>query len=235
MRSRVVFTASAVALTSATLAIAQVPGTPADGRGGGRLRDRYERPRQQQKLDDAIRKFGEEDVQSRLEGVEGLGENAEDPKAVEYLVRAAADADMSVRVKAIGVIGDAKVRAAVPILVQQLFMRDTTLPTKQYIVASLGKVGDPAATKPLLDLLARDVDPSLRGGIVYALGEIGDKNALPTLQKLVKDPAADDNFRGLTQAAIRKIEQKPARSEQPPALAQDRRLRPPDEGEDATP
>jgi len=197
------------------------------------LRDRYEKPRQQQKLDESIRKFGEEDVQTRLEGVEGLGENAEDAKAVDYLLRGAADPDLSVRVKSIDVIGDARVKAAVPLLVQQLFMRDTTLATKQHILASLGKIGDTHATKPVIDFVARDVEPSVRGSAVYALGEIGDPTAVPTLQRIAKD-SPDEMLRGLALSAIRKIEQKPPPAVIPPALVQDRRLEPPEET-DATP
>lgn len=214
---------------AATTARAQV--NPLDGRGS--LRDRYEKPRQQQKLDEAIRKFNEEDTQTRLEGVEGLGENVEDAKAVEYLLRGAADANPSVRIKSIDTIGDGRVKAAVPLLVQQLFMRDTTLATKQHILAALGKIGDPHATQPILDFLARDVDPSVRGSAVYALGDIGDRAALPTLERLAKQ-TTDENFRGLTQAAIRKIEQKPAPAVVPPALVRDRP--PAKEGEEeATP
>jgi HEAT repeat protein len=218
----------ALALLVGVAATAWAQPNPMDD-GRGRLRDRYEKPRQQQKLDEAIRKFGEEDVQTRLEGVEGLGGNAEDAKAVDYLLRGAADADLSVRVKSIDVIGDARVKAAVPLLVQQLFMRDTTLQTKQHILATLGKIGDRSATKPILDFVARDVEPSVRGSALYALGEIGDRSALPTLQRLAKD-APDDNLRGLAQSAIRKIEQRPPPPVVPPALA-DRRFQPPPDDE----
>ncbi len=228
MQRRVVVAIVVVAWGLAATARAQ---SPLDGRG--HLRDRYDKPRQQQKLDDAIRKFGEEDTQSRLEGVEGLGENANDAKAVEYLVRGAADANLSVRVKSIDVIGDNEVKSAVPLLVQQLFMRDTTLATKQHILASLGKIGDTSATQPILDFLARDVDLSVRGSAVYALGDIGDRTALPTLQRLAKQ-TTDENFRGLALSAIRKIEQKPAPTVVPPALAKDRRGQPEPE-EEATP
>jgi HEAT repeat protein len=233
MQHRVVAFLMIVMVGSGTaITWAQPAASPLDGRG--RLRDRYEKPRQQQKLDEAIRKFGDEDTQTRLEGVEGLGENAEDAKAVEYLVRGAADADLSVRVKAIDVIGDSRVKAAVPLLVQQLFMRDTTLATKQHILAALGKIGDTHATKPILDFLARDVDPAVRGSAVYALGELGDRAALPTLEKLAKE-SQDENFRGLAQSAIRKIEQRPAPTVVPPALAQDRHPQPPDEEAGGTP
>ena len=219
-----------VAVVLAWTAVAGAQTNPLDGRG--RLRDRYEKPRQQQKLDESIRKFGEEDTQERLEGVMGLGENSDDPKATEYLLRGAADADLSVRVKSIDVIGDNRVKAGVPLLVQQLFMRGTTLATKQHILAALGKIGDPHATKPILDFLARDIEPSVRGSAVYALGDIGDRAALPALEKLAKE-SPDENFRGLAQSAIRKIEQKPAPAVVPPALA-DRRA-PPKEETEGTP
>jgi HEAT repeat protein len=230
MQQRVV--AVAVIVTMMGVAAAWAQPSPIDGRG--RLRDQYEKPRQAQKLDEAIRKFGEEDTQTRLEGVEGLGENAGDAKAVDYLIRAAADADLSVRVKAIDVIGDARIKPAVPLLVQQLFMRDTTLATKQHILASLGKIGDTHATKPILDFLARDVDQSVRGSAVYALGELGDRSALPTLERFAKADA-DENFRSLAQSAIRKIEQKPAPTVVPPALVQEHRGPPAPEDADATP
>ena len=57
---------------------------------------------------------------------------------------------------------------------------------------------------------------------------------LPALEKLAKD-STDENFRGLAQSAIRKIQEKPAPSVVPPALA-DRRGPPPPEGDsEATP
>jgi HEAT repeat protein len=230
MQRRVVGVVVGIAGAAMLAATARAQPSAVNDNRSGSLRDRYEKPRQQQKLDDAIRKFGEEDVQTRLEGVEGLGENAEDAKAVEYLLRGAADADLSVRVKAIDIVGNARLKQAVPLLVQQLFMRDTTLATKQHILASLGKIGDPSATKPILDFLARDIEPSVRGSAVYALGDIGDRAALPSLEKLAKN-TTDENFRGLTQSAIRKIEQKPAPAVVPPALA-DRRAPPKPESDE---
>ena len=231
MQRGIVAVVAVIGIVGSAVATAWAQASPIDGRG--RLRDRYEKPRQQQKLDDSIRKFQEEDTQTRLEGVEGLGENSNDAKAVEYLLRGAADANPSVRIKAIDVVGDNQVKPAVPLLVQQLFMRDTTIATKQHILAALGKIGDTHATQPILDFLARDIDPSVRGSAVYALGDIGDRAALPTLERLAKQ-STDENFRGLTQAAIRKIEQKPAPTVVPPALVRDRRPKPEDE-EEATP
>jgi len=184
------------------------------------LRDRYRKPENSQKLSDSVRKLKSEDVEERLEAIHTLGQ-IDDPKATEALVGVASDLDMRVRIKAIDTLGLVKAKDATGLLVQQLFMRDTTLATKQHILASLGKIGDTHATKPILDFLARDVDPSVRGSAVYALGELGDRSALPTLERFAKADA-DENFRSLAQSAIRKIEQKPAPTVVPPALVQDR-------------
>lgn len=221
---------AAVALCVAT-AGAQI--NPVDGRN--QLRNsRQDQPRTQQKVDDAIRKFTDEDTQTRLEGIEGLGQSASDPKAVQYLLQGASDPDISIRVKSIDVIGTAQVKEATPLLVQQLFMRDTTLATKQRVLAALGRIGDPRATRPILDFLARDVDPSVRGNAVFALGEIGDRAAIAPLDKLAKQ-TDDANLRSVALAAIRKIEQKPAPAVVPPALARDRGLGAPAEENSGTP
>jgi HEAT repeat protein len=212
-------------------AIAAAQPSPADD-GRTRLRDRYEKPRQQQKLDDSIRKFTDEDVPTRLEGVEGLGQATDDPKAVQYLMQGASDPELAVRAKSIDVIGDAKVKEATTLLVQELFMRDTTLQTKQRILAALGKIGDPRTTKPIIDFLARDLDPTVRGNAIYALGEIGDPTAIPPLEKLA-NTSSDGDLRALAQSAVRKIQDKPTPTVVPPALSKDRGAGGPPEEEGA--
>jgi HEAT repeat protein len=200
------------------VARAQLPTDPDGGRN--RLRDRYRAPQNTQKLEDNVRKLQSDDLPVRLEGVAGLGE-VNDPKAVEYLVTAASDGDMRVRVKAIDVLGQIHAKEATPLLVQQLTMRDTDLATKRRILACLGKIGDPRATSWILDFLARDVDPAARGNAIFALGDIGDPKALPALEAIASGP--DETLRGLAQESIRKIKDHPAPPVVPPALAADRR------------
>lgn len=201
---------------------AQAPGDTTPG-GLGRLRDRYKTPQQSQKLDENLRKLRSDDPEKRLEGLRGLGE-VNDKKAVEQLVAATNDPDMRIRIKAIDVLGQVKASEATPLLVQQLFMRDTDLGTKQRILACLGKIGDPRATPPLVDFLSRDIDLATRGNAIFALGEIGDRAALPSLGLIAEgeEPA----LRSLAQEAIRKIKERPAPSVVPPALAIDRRAPP---------
>jgi len=185
------------------------------------LRDRYRKPESSQKLSDSMRKLKSEDVEERLEAIRTLGQ-IDDPKATEALVGVASDLDMRVRIKAIDTLGLVKAKDATPLLVQQLFMRDTDLGTKQRILASLGKIGDKRATGPIMDFLSRNVDPAVRGNAIFALGDIGDPAALPSLEALAKD-GQDPLLRSLAAEAARKIRSRPAPAVVPPALAIDRR------------
>ena len=206
------------ALVLPRLAAAQVPIEQEAPRS--RLRDRYRAPQNAQKLNDNVRKLKGDDADERLQAVRGLGEINE-PKAIEYLVAAANDPDMRIRIKAIDTLGQIKAKEATPLLIQQLFMRDTDLGTKQRILACLGKIGDTTATGAIVDFLARDVDPGLRGNAIFALGDIGDPKAVPALEVIVRD--GDPALRGLAADSIRKIRERPAPSVVPPALAVDRR------------
>ena len=205
------------------LAFAQDSIVPFGQEGNPRtnLRDRYHKPENSQKLSDSVRKLQSEDVEERLEAIRTLGQ-LEDPKATEYLVTAASDLDMRVRIKAIDTLGHVKAKDATPLLVQQLFMRDTDLGTKQRILATLGRIGDTRATGPIMDFLARNVDPAVRGNAIFALGDIGDPAALPSLEALAKD-GQDPLLRSLAAEAARKIRTRPAPAVVPPALAVDRR------------
>jgi len=223
--------AMALALLPALVA-AQVPAAQ-DGRQ--RLQNRFggsqDRPQQQQKFDEALRKFNDEELQTRLEGVEALGRTDDAPKALGYLLQAANEPTPSIRLKAIDTLGNIRARGAVAPLVQQLFMRDTDKNTKQHILVALGKIGDPRATRPVLDFLARDNDAGLEGNAIFALGEIGDKTALEPLE-LIAHTDGDASLQALARTAVRKIHEKPPPDVQPPALAADRRRGAPPEGEE---
>src|SRR5438128_6458949 len=177
-RKRVAVTVLALSFASAS---AWAQGSiDQDGSARPSLRDRYRAPQQTQKLDENVRKLHSDDPDTRLEAIRGLGE-VNDPKAIEYLVAAASDPDMRIRVKAIDMLGQIRAKDATPLLVQQLFMRDIDLGTKRRILASLGKIGDRRATGPIMDCLSRDIDPAVRGNAIFALGDSGDPPALPSL------------------------------------------------------
>jgi HEAT repeat protein len=202
-------------------ALAHAQPVPDQDTPRARLRDRYRTPQNTQKLTESLRKLRGDDPEERLQAIRELGDMNE-PKAVEYLVAAASDLDMRIRVKAIDTLGRIRAKEATPLLIQQLFMRDTDLATKQRLLASLGKIGDTRATGPILDFLARDVDREVRGNAIFALGDIGDRAAIPSLETIAKD-GSDEVLRGLALEAIRKIRARPAPNVVPPALAVDRR------------
>lgn len=201
-------------------AAAQVP-SDQEPRSSTRLRDRYKSPQNSQKLDENLRKFRSDDPDERLEAIRGLGE-LNDPKGLEYVVAAASDPDPRIRIKAIDTLGNIRAKDATPLLVQQLFMRDTDIPTKQRILVALGKIGDTRSTRPIVDFLSRNVDSATRGNAIYALGDIGDRTALPGLEGVARD-SQDEAHRRLAAEAIRKIREKPEPEVIPPALAGDRR------------
>jgi HEAT repeat protein len=201
------------------IASAQVPFEQESPRS--RLRDRYRTPQNAQKMSDHLRKLRSDDPEERLSAIRGLGE-LNDPKATEHLLAAASDPDPRIRIKAIDTLGQIKAKDATPFLIQQLFMRDTDLGTKQRILACLGKIGDTRATRSLIDFMARDLDPAVRGNAIFALGDIGDAAALPSLEALAQN-GDNEALRRLAEEAIRKIRTRPAPSVVPPALAGDRR------------
>jgi HEAT repeat protein len=204
-----------------TPSVAQAPFETDQQRPTRGLRDRYKGPQNTQKLSDNVRKLQSEDADERLQAISGLGE-MNDPKATDYLVASANDPDPRIRIKAIDTLGRIQAKEATPLLIQQLFMRDTDLGTKQRILVALGKIGDPRATNPIIDFMSRDLDPAVRGNAIFALGDIGDRAALPSLEALSKE-TQDPNLRGLALEAIRKIHAKPAPSPVPPTLANDQR------------
>jgi hypothetical protein len=188
---------------------------------GGALRDRYEKPRQQQKLDDAIRKFGEEDVQTRLEGVEGLGENAEDAKAIEYLLRGAADADLSVRVKAIDVVGNARLKQPCRCSCSSSSCATRRSRRSSTSWPSLGKIGDRA---PPSRSSTSSRATSTRACAAARSMRSATSATAPRCRRSRSSRRTDGReLPRLTQSAIRKIEQKPAPAVVPPALADRRR------------
>ncbi|MFN8543825.1 MAG: HEAT repeat domain-containing protein [Candidatus Binatia bacterium] len=214
-------TVALVALLVPAVAGAQFP----SDQGRGRMRDRYQKPQASAKLDEVVRKVNDPDADVRLEGVQELAQlEGDDAKIPELLQRTATDTDQRVRVKAIQTMGNLRVKDSTPFLVQQLFLRDTDEVTRRHILAALGKIRDRRTTQQLLDFVARNVDPGLRGNAIFALGEIGDPVAIKPLETLVASGRAP-MLDGVAREAVRKIKNQPPPEVVPPALAGERRER----------
>jgi len=149
------------------------------------VRSRYERQTKGGDIDDFVRKLDDDDPERRLEAVRSLGAS-NDSKAVEYLIQALGDPDMRIKAKSIDALGDMRANDATPVLIQQLFLRQEEESVKRRILASLGKIGDPSASQPIIEFLQCDLDRDTRGTGIYALGEIGGADSLEALAEIEK-------------------------------------------------
>jgi HEAT repeat protein len=110
-----------------------------------------------------------------------------------------------VRIKAIDVLGARGVSDAVPIMAQELFLRETPAVEKLHLVAALGRIGDQRGSMPIVNYLKQTDDSASRGTAVYAIGEIGDPSANDELIQIVSnDPSP--MVRKLAREAIEKID-----------------------------
>jgi HEAT repeat protein len=153
---------------------------------------------------DAKRKFNDADPRVRVTGLEAL-RFVDSNDANEILFRGVADPDVRVRIKAVDVLGSRGVSDAVPIMSQELFLRETPAVEKLHLVAALGRIGDQRGAMPIVNYLKETDDSDSRGTAVYALGEIGDPTANDALIQIV---STDQNpmVRKLAREAIEKID-----------------------------
>jgi len=170
------------------------------------VRQRYQKSASSSaNIDEQVRKLRSDDPNERMEGVDGL-HATNDSKAFEFLIQAIGDKDVRVRVKAIEALADMRATVATPVLVQHLFLVSTEAQMKQRILAALGKIGDPTATRPIEEFLQRDLDPATRGTAIYALGDIGSADATDTLEEIAKNDQSATQRR-LANEALAKVRQ----------------------------
>jgi HEAT repeat protein len=191
-----------------------------DGAPRERLTDRFRQNRDTGNVGEAARKLQSDVVTERLDGIRELSAS-EEPKAAEYLLAAASDGDIRVRIKAIDALGNRRFADATPLFIQQLFLRETEPAVQQRVLAALGKIGDPRSTKPICDFLSRDIDAPTRGTAIFALGEIGDSTALGVLTRLASK-SDDPTTSRLAGEAARKITQRPPKPVELPFLVEER-------------
>jgi HEAT repeat protein len=153
----------------------------------------------------AKRKITDADPRVRVEGLEGLRYVGDSAEANELLFRGLNDSDVRVRIKAIDVLGARGSNDAVPVMNQDLFLRETPAVEKLHLVAALGRVGDARGALPIVEYLDQTDDTASRGTAIFALGEIGDPHANDKLIEIVKtDKSA--MVRKLAEEALEKID-----------------------------
>jgi HEAT repeat protein len=147
------------------------------------LRSPYEKALDGSSVEDFARLLRSPEAKQRLLAVEDLGQCA-DPHAINYLLKAMNDVDLRVQARAIDYLGARRSADATPLLAQKLFFAGAPDALRQRILSALGKIGDPAASRPVLDFIAQEANPDVRGTGIYTLGEIGDVTVRDELRKL---------------------------------------------------
>ncbi|HZP44410.1 MAG TPA: HEAT repeat domain-containing protein [Candidatus Binataceae bacterium] len=156
-------------------------------------------------LKEAKRKVADADPRVRVDGLEKLRYVGDSAEANEILFRGLDDLDVRVRIKAIDVLGARSNHDAVPLMAQDLFLRETPPIEKLHLVAALGRIGDARGTLPVIEYLDQTDDTDSRGTAVFALGEIGDPRANDKLVEVVRNDQSP-MVRKLAQEALEKID-----------------------------
>jgi HEAT repeat protein len=164
---------------------------------------RYAKAQKGANLSDWVRRLDANDPTKRLDAVKSLGE-CNDPKAIEYLIQAVNDPDPRVEAKAVDYLGKLHAADSTPFLIQKLFTVGTRDRLRQRIVMTLGKIGDPRASRPLLQYVSQDVNPDIRGAGIYALGEMADQSIGDDLKRFIEEQD-DPRLKRLATEALTKV------------------------------
>ncbi len=193
--------APAIALCAAALLLAASRGDAQSATDAAR--QRYEKSTSDGNVKSFAHSMENEDPAERLKGLKSLTD-LKSEQAVDLLLQALGDEDMRVRAKAIDVCGNLRATAATPVLVQQLFLRDTSPEVKQRILAALGKIGDARAAQPIMELLDQDISKPMRGTAIFALGDLGAPESLATLDELATSEG-DPTLQRIAREAAHKV------------------------------
>jgi HEAT repeat protein len=192
----------ALVLTAYTVASAQY-GTSPYHTGQPDLRSPDAKNRDGTSVEQFARLLDSPDVKQRLMAVEDLGQS-EDPHAVNYLLKAVDDVDLRVEARAIDYLGARRSSDATPLLAQKLFFTGAPGTLRKHILSALGKIGDPSASRPILDFISQEHNPDVRGTGIYTLGEIGDVTIRDDLRKL-GESESDPRLKRLVAEALVKM------------------------------
>ncbi len=218
MRASVVALWVAASLTGPSLARAQLGINPYHA-GPQDSRSPYAKALDGTDIDQWGHRLDSENVKDRLIAVEDLGQS-DSPRAVTYLLKAMGDVDLRVQSRAIDFLGSHRASDATPLLVQKLYLKDIPKGLRQHVLTALGRIGDPSASRAIVDYLAQEGNKDVRGTGIYALGEIGDVTVQDDLRKM-GDQESDVRLKSLVDEALTKIARPPKQQYIPPSVAVD--------------
>ena len=183
-----------------------VPGAASEvfsSAGDSSVQSRYNKAKKGSNIQEWAKRLSDDDPERRLEAVKSFGDS-NDPKSVDYLVQAVNDTDPRVQAKAIDYLGKLHAIDATPFLIQKLFTVGTKQKLRHRILMALGKIGDPRASKPILQYVMQDDNLDTRGAGIYAIGEIGDQTVRDEL-KLYAEVEENPQLKQLASEALMKI------------------------------
>jgi HEAT repeat protein len=203
--------ASTVVVVAAPCGAQSIFSSPTDSAmnsAGSGIQDRYNRAKKGTNINEWVRRLADDDPETRLEAVKSLGDSGE-AKANEYLMQAVGDSDQRIQAKAVEYLGKTRATDSTQFLIQRLFMAGTPSALRHRILYALGRIGDPKASRPILEYISDRVPPDIRGTGIFALGEIGDGSVRQDLERL-RETEDDPNLARLIDEAVGKIALKQA-------------------------
>jgi HEAT repeat protein len=218
MRVSVVALLVAVSLTGPSVARAQLGLNPYHA-GPQDSRSPYAKALDGTNVDQWGHRLDSTNVKDRLLAVEDLGQS-DSPRAVTYLLKAMGDKDLRVQSRAIDFLGSHRASDATPLLVQKLYLKGIPTGLRQHVLTALGRIGDPSASRPIVDYLSQEGNRDVRGTGIYALGEIGDITVEDDLRR-IGDQESDARLKTLVDEALTKIARPPKQQYIPPPVAVD--------------
>lgn len=171
--------------------------------GDQSVQARYNKAKKGSSINEWARRLNDPDPDTRLDAVKSFGDS-NDPKAIDYLVGAVGDPDPRVQAKAVDYLGKLHAADSTPFLIQKLFTVGTKEKLRHRIIMTLGKIGDPRASRPILQFVRGTRDPDTRGAGIYAIGEIGDMSIHQELASF-SESESDPRLKRLASDALMKI------------------------------
>lgn len=199
--------AASLSATSAGAQYGGVGGGPASeifsSAGDTSVQSRYNKAKSGASLTEWVRRLNDDDPSRRLDAVKSLGDS-NDPKAIDYLIQAVGDPDPRVEAKAVDYLGKLHAADSTPFLVQKLFTVGTRHKLRHRILMTLGKIGDPRASRPILQYVMQTDDVDSRGCGLFAIGEIADASIRDELKRF-SEVEDDPRLKRLASDALIKI------------------------------
>ena len=171
--------------------------------GDQSVQARYNKAKKGSSIGEWARHLNDQDPHVRLDAVKSFGDS-NDPKAIDYLIQAVGDPDPRIEAKAVDYLGKLHAADSTPFLIQKLFTVGTKEKLRHRILMTLGKIGDPRASRPILQFVLGARDTETRGAGIYAIGEIGDMSIHQELASF-SEGEADPRLKRLASDALVKI------------------------------